>query len=523
MFRLSSVRVLAATLLLATGWAAAEVRVRVTDQTLGPVDRRVFGQFLERASWGEPGPEAFVDAATGRLPTNIVALLKEMRIPVIRFPGGSDVDRIDWTDMIDNVPGRQGTRPVTKVTTNQITNRFGYDEFFALRRELGCEAVIVLNVADVLAKRRSVLDTAGLVAYCNAPLGAKLPAGMPDWPAVRARNGHAAPFRVEYFQLGNEWFLFRQAHGIKVEASACLPVLHELIRTIRAIDPAAQLILDGNMGGAEEPVLRDPVVREAVRYVTFHHYAPGPVGPVRRDGREVAAATLSVADWWYACATMPQYPTPPAFARALGYRLACTEWNWNGWGFKEAPAAFRAEHLGDAKALGVAGFLHGMMRGGVELATQSMLLGSRWDIAAVRGDPTGKTAPRFSPQGGATAFYAQHHGNRLLAIEHAPLTAHAQPFIVGRWTRWPETMPVTVAHLDLLVTADDQRVYVHALNRHFTDAQSLQVDLTALGIADAVAQHHRPDAATAPVETKAGVLTAPLPPRSINIVEVPRP
>jgi hypothetical protein len=47
---------------------AAEFKVAVKDQTLHRIDRRLFGQFMERASWGEPGPEAFADSVTGQLP-----------------------------------------------------------------------------------------------------------------------------------------------------------------------------------------------------------------------------------------------------------------------------------------------------------------------------------------------------------------------------------------------------------------------------------------------------------------------
>jgi alpha-N-arabinofuranosidase len=63
-------RVLVSVLLLwgLAAATAAEFKVVVKDQTLHAVDKRLFGQFLERASWGEPGPEAFADSVTGQLP-----------------------------------------------------------------------------------------------------------------------------------------------------------------------------------------------------------------------------------------------------------------------------------------------------------------------------------------------------------------------------------------------------------------------------------------------------------------------
>jgi alpha-N-arabinofuranosidase len=547
--------------LVHTAAATDELSFRVLDRTVHKVDHRLFGQFLERASFGEPGPEAVADQQTGRLPTNVVALLKAMRIPVIRFPGGTDVDYINWTDMIDRVPGRKGARPLTTVGSNAITNRFGYDEYFALRDELGCETIIVLNLLDALSGKRplreAALHVAGLVAYCNAPVGAKLPEGMPDWPAVRTENGHPAAFRVEYFQLGNEWQHFRgkviEGSGIagkKSLAAWYVEVLHAIIRAIRAVDPGVKLIIDGRMGDdMEKVVLRDPAIRDAVRYVTFHTYAPGFVGPVRNEKTTVDPATLGLDDWWYACASMPGemkdgvnvgLGAQTAFAHEQGYRIACTEWNWNGWGFKEAKEPFASRLLPVAQGLGTAGFLHGLIRQGdaIDLATQSMLVGHRWGITAVRVDPSGANQPYYLPQGLATMFYGLHHGDRLLAVEHGPLPSRPQPYVVGKWTKWPEAVPV-IADVDLLVTADDRRVYVHAIHRHIDRARDIAVDLSGVGLRDGRAVHYRyversvedreeagtPQAChivSEEAEVKGGILRVNLRSRSISIVEVER-
>ena len=542
---------------------AGEISFRVQDKTLHTLSPRLFGQFLERASFGESGPESVVDPLNGNLPSNAVEKLMAMRIPVVRFPGGTDVDHIDWTDMIDNVPGRNGARPITKVGANTISNRFGYDEYFRLRDKLGCETVIVLNLLDVVSKRvpldAAALRAAGLVAYCNAQVGAKLPDGMPDWPSVRARNGHPKPFHAEYFQIGNEWRFFPRPPGVREKtglsdkdalANWYIEVLHALIRAIRVVDPDVKLIVDGRMGsGIESIVLKDPDIRDAVKYVAFHIYAPGPADTVRTEGKLSDPASLTVSDWWYACASMPGELSRGVnvglgkqidFARGLGYQAVCTEWNWNGWGFGKAPPQFVSELLPAAQGLGAAGFLHGLMRQGdaVVLATQSMLLGHSWGITAVRVDPSGRVPPYYLPQGLATLFYSVHHGDRLLAVESDPLAGQLQPHVIGRWTQFPASTP-TVAYVDLLVTADDTRVFVHAINRRMDDAQDIAVDLTALKTGITRATHFRYLARTAAereteatpqecrivredVEIKSGVLRTQLRPHSVSIVEIAR-
>jgi alpha-L-arabinofuranosidase len=82
------------------------MRLVVETNVVGTVDDRLFGQFLERPFGGEAGPEHALVPGTNRLQPRVVELMKEMRIPIIRFPGGIDVDYTDWRDMISNVPGR---------------------------------------------------------------------------------------------------------------------------------------------------------------------------------------------------------------------------------------------------------------------------------------------------------------------------------------------------------------------------------------------------------------------------------
>ena len=115
-------------------WAAASaerpshatgIKITVSDIVLHEINPRLFGQFMERPSWGEIGPEAAVVPGTHELRPEARQLLRQMRVPLARFPGGTDVDYIDWLDMIDNVPGRPGERPVTKGHQgDRVTNNF---------------------------------------------------------------------------------------------------------------------------------------------------------------------------------------------------------------------------------------------------------------------------------------------------------------------------------------------------------------------------------------------------------------
>ena len=200
----------------------------VFPDSIHPIDHRIFGHFLERPSWGgEAGIEDAIDEETGQLDMRVLEKLANLDIPVLRFPGGTDVDYMDWTDMID-LPQR-GTRPPSVGNGGDtVTNRFGIDEFADLTDRLNCEAIIPLNFFDAFLKRvpldTAALHAGGLVAYANARKGQALPAGMSHWPAIRASNGNDRPYGFRYFQIGNEtWALWSWKKKLLEEAAISDP------------------------------------------------------------------------------------------------------------------------------------------------------------------------------------------------------------------------------------------------------------------------------------------------------------
>lgn len=527
---------------------ATEVRVQVLNKPLGAIDRRLFGQFMERPSWGETGPEGALAPGTGQLLPAVVKLLEEMKIPIVRFPGGTDVDYLDWRDMVDNVPGREGGRPVsTGHKGDQVTNRFGYDEFLRLAERLGWDTIIVVNLADGLLGRRPIkeaaLHAAGLVAYCNAAVGAKLPAGLPDWPAVRAKNGREKPYGVKYIQLGNEIWAFadrmKEKHGDRRD-DVHAECLREYERAIHAVDPSVTLIMDNN----EAVTAKVPdLAGKKIPLLAGHFYGPWGIKKVVRDGAEVPLEKLTAEEIWYAWVASPKIDAQGQSmleanvwkaAPAVGCQVAVTEWNWNGgWGHGPVRPALDSEL---AKGLGAAGFLHGLMRRAdrAVIGTQSMLVGTGWGIAAVAVDRKGEQPPRIRASGMVTMLYSQHHGDRLLETSSSGVPFYNQPFEMGGIK--PNAR---VAMIDALATASERAVYWHAINRSFDQALEVTLDVSAMGpVAEQgrqfvlegkledVAKPGEPQQLAAirqaNVPVSAGRARVTLPPRSVSVVEVER-
>lgn len=540
-----------------------------------PLSPHVFGQFLERPSWGgERGPEALVDAA-GRLPAPVVDRLADLGAPALRFPGGTDVDYMDWTDMIDRAPGHSpgSPRPLSAGRDGgTVGNRFGLHEYFDLLPKIGNpETALVVNLRDALYRVRPLDEAArhaaGLVAYINAPVGATLPAGMPDWPAVRAANGHPAPWRARWVSLGNETYFFwpptdaaeRKRLGLESDADAwawyreCVLAYAD---AIRAVDPDIRLILDGlhdpwRPDGANadanrhrDALLRDPEIRRRVPLLASHYYAPLAFWTCRQNGRDVPLTSLSDDDFWAGLLAAPGLfdATGQAVAfgatyapyTALGYRLAITEWNWNA--YNEKPFAGRPFNAHVPAALGAAGFLHGLLRhaGPIELAVQSMLLGTSWNITAIRADPTGKTPPYWLPQGQVAWLYTRHHGDRVMDSELHQSPVFTRPPQFANW--YPEAEKLSV--IDAVATADDDTLYLHLINRSRTDAQPLAVTLPSDAnrrrptswqrfsltgdLLGPVPRGARPSLFEASgVVPAEGPLTLTLPPHSVSVVRLP--
>lgn len=535
------------------------VPVTITNTRSGDVDQRLFGQFLERASWGEPGPEGALVPGTNRLQPRVVRLIKNMQVPVIRYPGGTDIDYIDWTDMIDNVPNRVTERPTTIGHTGKpITNRYGIDEYFALRDSLGCETILVVNFLDALSGKKPLADAAihaaGLIAYSNAPAGAKLPAGMPDWPSVRARNGHSKPYKAEYAQIGNEWWLFRYGPEAKKSPQTMdrqkwvawyIECIAAYVSAIRAVDPKIKLIIDGQIGGdTEEGILSSNVVRKNINYIALHTYFPGPAHETRRNGIAVSHKEISKLELWRSWISGPGDFGPngenlaigpaTALAARLGIPVACTEWNWNGWGFKNIDPDLGIDWR-LAAGIGSAGFLNGLLRNCnvIKIGCQSNLIGVGWNIGSVWADTAGKQEPYYRSQGIMTAFYNAHHGNRLLQIE----TGRLPNFRSDLQSGWQKPT-AEVSDLDLVATAGKDRVYLHAVNRSLDRPYSIAVDLEEVEPLSASAERYtwdsvenqKPLAAVAEeiwgIEKKTIKISGrhaivELPPHSVNIVEFP--
>jgi len=173
-----------------------EAKIRVyLKEPIARINPDIYGHFSEHLGrciyegiWvGEDSPIP----NTKGIRNDVVAAMRRMKPPVVRWPGGCFADDYHW----ENGIGQRNDRPRTiNVHWGQVieTNEFGTHEFIEFCRTIGAEPYICGNVGSGSPK-----EMRDWVEYCNFP-------GDSTLARRRAANGHAEPFRIKYWGVGNE-------------------------------------------------------------------------------------------------------------------------------------------------------------------------------------------------------------------------------------------------------------------------------------------------------------------------------
>jgi alpha-L-arabinofuranosidase len=202
---------------------------------VGRLDRKVFGGFVEhlgRCIYGGLYEEDSPLSDDRGFRKDVLGLLRELKLGVLRWPGGNFVSNYHWADGI----GPKDARPRRPELAwgGEEPNRFGTDEFLAYCEELGTEPYICLNMGT------GTLDEAlAWVEYCNL-------AGRTYWAERRRANGRAGPYPVTYWELGNEMYGEWQVGALSAEEYVSEAT--RWARAIRMLDPRAKLVACGMNG-----------------------------------------------------------------------------------------------------------------------------------------------------------------------------------------------------------------------------------------------------------------------------------
>jgi alpha-N-arabinofuranosidase len=230
------------------------VRLTIDPQSsVGPIRRRLFGGFVEHLGRHvydgihEPGhPTADADGFR----EDVVALVRELGVSTIRYPGGNFVSGFRWEDSVG--PREQRPRRLDLAWHSTETNQVGLHEFSDWLEKVGSDLMLAVNLGT-----RGTLEALDLLEYSNISGGTAL-------SDQRIGNGRERPFGVEVWCLGNEmdgpWQLgHRSADDYGKLAS-------QTAKGMRQLDPSIQLVVCGSSGA------HMPTFGEWERVVLSHTY-----------------------------------------------------------------------------------------------------------------------------------------------------------------------------------------------------------------------------------------------------------
>ena len=205
---------------------------------LGSLDRKVFGGFVEhlgRCIYGGLYDEESALADARGFRKDVLGLLGDLRLGVLRWPGGNFVSNYHWSDGIG--PKQSRPRRAELAWGGEESNRFGTDEFLAYCGELGTEPYLCLNMGT-----GSLEEALAWIEYCNG-------AGDTAWARQRRQNGHPDPYRVRYWGLGNEMYGEWQVGALTAEEY--VRAATRWARAIKRLDPDVVLVGCGLNGWSD--------------------------------------------------------------------------------------------------------------------------------------------------------------------------------------------------------------------------------------------------------------------------------
>ena len=240
------------------------------DFVIGKVDKRLYGSFIEhlgRAVYGgiyEPGHPTADEQGFRK---DVIGLVKELGVPLVRYPGGNFVSGFNWEDSVG--PREQRPKRLDLAWFTTETNEVGMHEFADWCQAAGSEMMYAINLGT-----RGPENARDVVEYANHPGGSK-------YSDLRIANGKKEPLDIKLWCLGNEmdgpWQI---CHKTAKEYGR---VANEAAKLMKWVDPTIETVACGSSSfemdtfGDWELEMLDECY-ENIDYVSLHRYYANPTG-----------------------------------------------------------------------------------------------------------------------------------------------------------------------------------------------------------------------------------------------------
>jgi len=305
-------------------------------------------------------------------------LMKELDSPVYRWPGGNFVSDYDWKDGI----GDRDLRPPRKnpAWTGIEPNDVGIHEFMNLCKKLDTEPFIAVNTG-----MGTIEETGDEVEYCNGSTDTAM-------GKLRAANGHAKPYKVKWWAVGNEMYGDWQLGHMPL--SDYVKKHNKCADAMRRVDPSIKLIAVGAVGEWSQTMLTECADHMAL--LSEHIYC--------KDKEDLVEHVFQLADGIKSRAdSHREYRKNIDALDNKDIRIAMDEWNYWYGQYRYGELGVRY-YLQDA--LGVAVGLHEYYRN----SDMYFMANYAQTVNVIGAIKTNKTEAAFATTGLALKLYRNHYG-----------------------------------------------------------------------------------------------------------------
>ncbi len=216
--------------------SALQAKVTIDkDFVIADIDPRIYGGFIEhmgRCVYGGIYDPEYSDADELGFRQDVLSYVKELQVPIVRYPGGNFVSGYRWEDGI----GAKASRPVrlNMAWRSLENNQIGLNEFIEWANRANSEVMMAVNLGT-----RGVQEAMDLLEYCNFP-------GGTHWSDLRKSHGYADPHRIKVWCLGNEmdgpWQICNKS------AEEYGQLARETGKLMKRFDPSLELVACGSSG-----------------------------------------------------------------------------------------------------------------------------------------------------------------------------------------------------------------------------------------------------------------------------------
>ncbi|MED4129913.1 arabinosylfuranosidase ArfA [Shouchella miscanthi] len=425
---------------------------------IGEIDPRIYGSFIEhlgRAVYGGVYEPDHASATKEGFRQDVLDLVKELHVPIVRYPGGNMVSGYNWEDGV----GPLENRPKKLELAWRVLepNYVGTNEFATWAKQANAEVMMAVNLGT-----RGVDAARNLLEYCNHPEGSY-------YSDLRASHGYKQPHRIKTWCLGNEmdgpWQI---GHKTAEEYGR---LANETAKAMRLVDPSIELVACGssNIDMPTFPEWEATTLEhtyEEVDYISLHQY----YGNTSNDSASYLAKTLEMDRFIETVIATCDYIKAKKRSKKTMY-LSFDEWNvW--YHSREADSKMEPWSIAPPQLEDVYNFEDALLVGSMLM---SFLKRADRVKMACLAQLVNVIAPIMTENGGPawrqTIFYPYMHVSvfgRGVSLQPVVQTPH---YDTKAYTDVPQLDTAVVYN------EESEQLTIFGLNRHLDDSLTVTIDV----------------------------------------------